>query len=149
MPAARLLLPIDATAPTRAALRHVLRRAAAGEALQVCLLYTVAPVASGEVLRFRSERQQSEFAQHQATAFLREASAELSQSGVPCDTLWREADPGFCALDLAEELGCTEIVIARPEWFEWFSAPLAQRLRRSARSVPVTLVNAKGDVVTG
>lgn len=143
--ATRLLLPIDAATPSRWAIRHVLQRAAAGECLSVCLLYAVAPVSNWEVVRFRSERELTEFAQQRAAVFIGAAAEELRQAGVACDTVFREADPETSALDLAEELGCSAIVIPRPEWFDWFSRSLAKRLHRSARTIPVILVNADGE----
>jgi nucleotide-binding universal stress UspA family protein len=143
--ARRLLLPIDASAPSRWAIRHVLRRAAAGEALTVCLLYAVPPAGHWEGVRFRSERELSEFAHSRAVAFLDAAAAELQQAGVPCTQLVREDEPATSVLELAAEQGCDAIVLPRPEWFDWFARALTRRLCRSAPDIPVTLVDAHGN----
>ena len=89
----RLLIPIDASTESRWGLRHAVQLAAAGQPVDVCLLYVAEPVRNWEVLRFYSEDEVRQHFQERAAIFLEEAAETLHQAGLPCRRFFREADP--------------------------------------------------------
>ena len=100
----RLLIPIDATEASRRGVAHAIALARQAERVEVCLLYVVAPVRDWEVLRFRTEQEIHQHFQSRAERFLEDASAQLKAAGIPCKACFREQEPVFGILDLAEWL---------------------------------------------
>ena len=142
----RLLIPIDATEASRRGVPYAIALARQVEPVEVCLLYVVAPVRDWEVLRFRTEQEIHRHFQSLAERFLAEASAPLKAAGIPCKACFREQEPVFGILDLAEQLECTAIVLPRPDWLDFRSSGLVRRLKRARRPTPVILVAADGSV---
>ena len=142
----RLLIPIDATDASRRGLPYAIELARQKARVEVCLLYVVAPVRDWEVLRFRTEQEIHQHFQSRAECFLEEASAPLKAAGIPCSTCFREQEPVFGILDLAEQLDCTAIVLPQPDWLDFHDSSLVRRLRQARRPIPVILVDADGSV---
>ena len=142
----RLLIPIDATEASRRGVAHAIALAGQAERVEVCLLYVVAPVRDWEVLRFRTEQEIHQHFQSRAERFLEDASAPLKAAGILCKACFREQEPVFGILDLAEQLECTAIVLPRPDWLDFRSSGLVRRLKRARRPTPVILVAADGSV---
>ena len=115
--------------------------------MEVCLLYVVAPVRDWEVLRFRTEQEIHRHFQSRAERFLAEASAPLKAAGILCKACFREQEPVFGILDLAEQLECTAIVLPRPDWLDFRGNSLVRRLRQARRPTPLILVDADGSAV--
>lgn len=140
----RLLIPIDATEASRRGVAHAIALARQAERVEVCLLYVVAPVRDWEVLRFRTEQEIHQHFQSRAERFLEDASAQLKAAGIPCKACFREQEPVFGILDLAEQLECTAIVLPRPDWLDFRGNSLVRRLRQARRPTPLILVDADG-----
>jgi len=140
----RLLIPIDANEPSRRGVAHAIALAGQAEHVEVCLLYVVAPVRDWEVLRFRTEQEIHQHFQSRAERFLEDASAPLKAAGIPCKACFREQEPVFGILDLAEQLECTAIVLPRPDWLDFRGNSLVRRLRQARRPTPLILVDADG-----
>ena len=143
----RLLIPIDASAESRWGLRHAVQLAAAGQPVDVCLLYVAEPVRNWEVLRFYSEDEVRQHFQERAAIFLEEAAETLHQAGLPCRRFFREADPVGGIIDLAEEIQCTAIVVPATHCLGLFPTGLGRKLLNRQGSIPVTLVGADGSTV--
>lgn len=140
----RLLIPIDATEASRRGVAHAIALARQAERVEVCLLYVVAPVRDWEVLRFRTEQEIHQHFQSRAERFLEDASAPLKAAGILCKACFREQEPVFGILDLAEQLECTAIVLPRPDWLDFRGNSLVRRLRQARRPTPLILVDADG-----
>jgi nucleotide-binding universal stress UspA family protein len=140
----RLLIPIDATEGSRRGVGYAIDLARQAEDVEACLLYIVAPVRNWEVLRFRTEQEIHRHFQERSEVFLEEASAPLRAAGIPCKTYFREQEPVFGILDLAEQLDCTEIVIPKPDWLALISSGIGRNLKSAQRSIPVVLVRPDG-----
>ena len=121
--------------------------AAAGQPVDVCLLYVAEPVRNWEVLRFYSEDEVRQHFQERAAIFLEEAAETLHQAGLPCRRFFREADPVGGIIDLAEELQCTAIVVPATHCLGLFPTGLGRKLLNRQGSIPVTLVGADGSTV--
>ncbi len=143
----RLLIPIDATEASRRGVAHAIALARQAERVEVCLLYVVAPVRDWEVLRFRTEQEIHQHFQSRAERFLEDASAPLKAAGILCKACFREQEPVFGILDLAEQLECTAIVLPRPDWLDFRGNSLVRRLRQARRPTPLILVDADGSAV--
>ena len=140
----RLLIPIDATEASRRGVPYAIALARQVEPVEVCLLYVVAPVRDWEVLRFRTEQEIHQHFQSRAERFLEDASAPLKAAGILCKACFREQEPVFGILDLAEQLECTAIVLPRPDWLDFRGNSLVRRLRQARRPTPLILVDADG-----
>ena len=140
----RILIPIDATEESHRGVGYAIDLARQAEDVEACLLYIVAPVRNREVLRFRTEQEIHRHFQDRSEIFLEEASAPLRAAGIPCKTYFREQEPVFGILDLAEQLDCTEIVIPKPDWRALISSGIGRKLKSAQRSIPVVLVRPDG-----
>lgn len=136
----RLLIPIDATAASKWGIAHALRTHREAGPVAVCLLYIVAPVHHWTVRRFRTEPEIHRHFETRSRVFLEEAAQPLRDAGIVCRCVFREAPPVPGILDLAEQLGCTAIVMPEPGWPDMLGRSLARRLQRARRDIPVTLV---------
>jgi len=142
----RLLIPVDAKEGSRRGVGYAINLARQAEDVEACLLYIVAPVRNWEVLRFRTEQEIHRHFQERSEVFLQEASAPLKAAGISCKTYFREQEPVFGILDLAEQLDCTAIVIPKPDWLERISSGMGRNLKSAQRSIPVVQVRADGSV---
>jgi len=147
-PPRRLLLPVDATAPSRRGVRHALRRAQAGEAIEVCLLHVGETVRQWEVLRFRTPQEIARFQSERAQVFLDEAARPLRAAGIASRAVFVEGDVVPSILDQAEQLACAEIVLPVPaaRWRKLLSTDVVREvIARSARLPSLSVVTVDED----
>lgn len=144
----KLLIPIDATDESRWGLQYALRRAKAGTALEVYLLYIAEPVRNWEVLRFYTEDEVRKHFQERSAVFLEAAALVLREAGIPCRTYFREANAVTGVIDMAEELNCSEIVVPRTHCFGLFLCGLGRQLLVRRCAIPVVLTSADGSTET-
>lgn len=142
----RLLIPIDATGDARRGIGYAIHLARRSEAVEAFLLHIVPPVRKREVLRSRREQEIQRHVQTQSGAILDKAAAPLRAAGIPCKTCFRETEPVFGILDLAEQFDCTMIVIPKPDWLTRVTRGIARDLRNAQRSIPVVLIRADGSI---
>lgn len=135
----RLLIPIDAAAASKWGIAHALRIHREAGPVAVYLLYIFAPVRHWKVRRFRTEQEIHRHYEARSRVFLEEAAQPLRDAGIVCRSLFREAPPVPGILDLAEQLGCTGIVVPDPGWSDLLGRSLARRLQRARRGIPITL----------
>lgn len=120
----RLLIPVDATDRSRWGLRYALRLHEKGVPLHTVLLFVAEPVTSLEVLRFRTHDDIARFQAESGRNILDDAALTLAAAGMAHERIYREGDIAFQILDVAEQLGCDEIVLPMPR------PPIASLLRR-------------------
>lgn len=143
--AIRFLLPVDATDRSLWAVSYVLRMAQqAPRQPEVVLLFVAPPVRNWEVLKFRTESEIHQFFQERAEIFLSQAAGPLLAAGIRVYRVFREVEPVHGIPAIAEELGCSEIVMPKPECWGLFSSRLPFKVRREAHGTPVTLVSPEG-----
>lgn len=142
----KLLIPIEATEESRWAINYAIRRAQAGAAVEVCLLYIIEPVKNWEVLRFHTEQDVRQRFEERSAIFLAEAADALSAAGIPCHRHYREDELVRGILTFAEEKGCSEIVVPCTKLFGLFSYGLASKLASKNTNVPVVLTTEDGSI---
>ncbi len=142
----KLLLPVDATERSRWGINYAIGCKQSGRDVAVSLLLVAEPVTNWEVLRFFSEERVRRFQAERGNYLLEDATQPLRQAGIPAQTNYREGDIVFQILDIAEQLGCDEIVLPMPypRWVRLLSPDIVRELTRRQRSVPVTTVNSAG-----
>jgi len=124
MKTTRLLIPVDATDRSRWGLRYALRLKNKGVPLHAALLFVAEPVTRLEVLRFRTHEDIASFQAESGRHILDDAAQALVDAGIAHEQIYREGDIVFQILDVAEQLGCHEIVLPMPR------PPIASLLRR-------------------
>jgi len=124
MKTTRLLIPVDATDRSRWGLRYALRLQKNGIPLHAALLFVAEPVTRLEVLRFRTHEDIASFQAESGRHILDDAAQALVDAGIAHEQIYREGDIVFQILDVAEQLGCHEIVLPMPR------PPIASLLRR-------------------
>ena len=141
-----LLIPVDATERSRWGLRYALRLGRKAVPLQVSLLFVAEPVTSLEVLRFRTHDNIARFQAESGRCILEDAARPLADAGISCEQLYREGDIVFQILDVAEQLGCDEIVLPapRPPIASLLRRDVARDVLRQARDVLVVTIDAQG-----
>lgn len=142
----RLLIPVDATERSRWGIRYALQQHDIGKPVQACLLFIAEPVTRLEVLRFRTHDEIARFQAESGRCILEDAALPLADAGVPCEQLYREGDIVFQILDVAEQLGCDEIVLPepRPPIASLLRRDVARDVLRQARDVLVVTIDAQG-----
>ncbi|MDP3539775.1 MAG: universal stress protein [Azonexus sp.] len=140
----RLLIPIDASDESRGGILYASHLARAGIQVEACVLFIAEPVRSWEVLRFYTESEVRKHFQERSALFLKDAAKSLSEAGINCRTYFREAEAVSAVIDLAEELGCSEIVVPRIHRLGLFPSGLGPKLINRHCTTPVTLINADG-----
>jgi nucleotide-binding universal stress UspA family protein len=140
----RLLLPIDASEESSWGVRHAVRLAEAGEAVEVCLIYVAEPVLNWEELRFRSPEEVREHFRARSSIFLARAAASLAAAGIPCQTDFHVLGPEERLDDLASALHCSEIVVPRCRWLGVFPYGPWRRLTQPVGAIPVTETSTDG-----
>lgn len=141
----RLLIPVDATEPSRWGVRYALRRAQAGERIEVCLLHVGETIRNWEVLRFRTPQEILRFQAERAQVFLEEAAQPLRAAGIVQRGIFVEGEIVPCILDQAEQLGCAEIVlpVPAPRWRKLLAGDVVREIL--ARQPPLTVVTVHAD----
>lgn len=142
----KLLLPVDATERSRWGINYAIARKQSGRDVAVSLLYVAEPVTSWQVLRFLKQEEVRRFQAERGNYLLQDAAQPLEQAGIPAQMNYREGDIVFEILDVAEQLGCDEIVLPMPysRWTRLFSLDVVREVTRRQRSVPVTTINYRG-----
>jgi len=145
--AGRVLIPIDATARSRWAIRHALAQHRAGAAIEAHLLFVAEPVRSLEVLRFRTQADIARFHAERAHWLIEDAATPLRQAGIPVQGHFREGDIAFEILDSAERLGCGRIFLPRPRprWRTWASRDIVRQVLARAKAIDVVTIDHAGN----
>lgn len=142
--AGRLLIPVARNGASAGVIGYAGRRAAAGGRVEACLLHVEEALGHWELLKyFRSGELTT---RRLIEPVLRSTSAQLARVNVPHAAYLRSGGVVFAILDAAEELNCTEIVVADPtrRWWRLFSGDTVAALRTRQRGVPVVVVAADG-----
>lgn len=142
----KLLVPVDATERSRWGINYARRCWQSGREVAVSLLLVAEPITSWQVLRFLTQEKVRQLQAERARFILEEASQPLQRAGIAVQTHYQEGDIPFEILDLAEQLGCDEIVLPlpHPKWTRLFTPDIVREVLRSQRSTPVITVNATG-----
>jgi nucleotide-binding universal stress UspA family protein len=140
----RLLVPIDATERSRWPLRYVL--AQDNGSLHVDLLFVAEPVASLEVLRFRTQAEIAEFQNKSAHWLLEDAAQPLEAAGLSVKGHFREGDIAREIVETAEQLGADAIVMPPPHplWLNFLTRGVVRKVLRRARATPIVHVDRDG-----
>lgn len=141
---ARLLIPVKRPSDARAAVGYAISRGASGQHVEVALLHVedAAPAwldENGELRRpacVRLGRQ----------GLFERAARMLESSGVEFAVYVRSGPVAFAILDAAEQLDCSEIVVAAPPWplARFWSRRVIDALVAGHCSIPVVLVSQRG-----
>jgi len=144
--APKLLLPVDATQRSRWGIDYAIARRQSAPGVVISLLHVAEPVKAWQVLRFWTEQEARHFQTERANHLLEDAAEPLRRAGITVDTNYREGDIVFEILDVAEQLGCDEIVLPTPHsrLAGLFSTDVVREIFRRKRSVPVTTVDSRG-----
>jgi hypothetical protein len=144
--ARRLLIPVDATERSRWGLRYAQARHRAGEHVDAALLYVAEPITNWQVLRFRTQEEVARLQSERGQFLLEDAALALRQAGIPHQTVFREGEPTFHMLDVAEQLDCNEIVLPEPppRLLALLSRDRVRDVLRQQRHIPVVTVNEYG-----
>lgn len=140
----RLLIPVDATDATSHAIDYAIRRAQAGSAVEVSLLYVIEPVNSWEVLKFRTRQEIGEHFQQRSEIFLDEAAKALAAAGIASQRHCRQDETVHGILAFAEEHACDEIVVPQTPSFGILAGGLASKLAKESPGIPVVQIREDG-----
>lgn len=144
--ATRLLIPVDATDRSRWGLRYALRLQKKGVPLHAALLFVAEPVTRLEVLRFRTHEDIARFQAESGRHILDDAALALAGAGIAHELIYREGDIVFQILDVAEQLGCDEIVLPMPRSpiASLLGRDVVRELMRQERDAVAITVDAEG-----
>lgn len=139
------LILIDGSEEAQWSLHYARRQFRAGVAQAITLVCVITPVRNWEVLKFRTEEEVRQHFQERSEIFLADASAVLQTEGIPNRSLIREADDtAACLLSLAEEQGCSEIVLPQEGWRVCLPGSLQRQLLSRAHGIAIVAVDADG-----
>ncbi|MFB0934524.1 MAG: universal stress protein [Propionivibrio sp.] len=144
----RLLIPVNGSENSLWAVKYALRLQAAGLSPEAVVLSVGEPVNQWQVMQFRTQQEIGQFQSRKAQSCIDEAVRLLESGGVSCRGLFKQGDVVFSILDTAEELECDEIVLPRKKerWAGLFGRSVVQDIVRSQRSIPVVVVNNRGEL---
>lgn len=142
----RLLIPVDTVENSRQGVSYAIDVARSGVTVEACLLYIAAPARNWEALRFRTDQDLHGYMQDRSSVVLEEAATHLRAAGIPYKSYFRETEPVFGILDLAEQLDCTGIVVPKPDWRALITKGIGRSLKAAQRSIPILLVRPDGSV---
>lgn len=140
----KLLIPVDATDATSRAVAYAIRRAEAGAAVEVSLLYVTEPVNSWELLKFRTRQEIREHFRQRSEIFLDEAAKALAAAGVASQRHCREDETVHGILTFAAEHACAEIVVPQTPSFGILAGGLASKLAKESPGIPVVQIREDG-----
>ncbi|HMM53760.1 MAG TPA: universal stress protein [Candidatus Desulfobacillus sp.] len=142
----RLLIPVDATDRSRWGLRYALRLREKGVPLHAVLLFVAEPVTRLEVLRFRAHDEIARFQAESGSHILDDAAQALVDAGMAHEQIFREGDIVFQILDVAEQLGCDEIVLPmpRPLIASLLRRDVVREVMRQERETLVITIDSEG-----
>lgn len=138
----RLLIPINANRDSRWGVDYALQLQRGGRTVEVCLLNVGEEITQWEVLRLRTQAEIVRFQAERAQSFIDETSLPLLERNIYCRGFFRQGGVVDSILDVAEELGCNEIVMPRPHAgvFKLFSREIVGTAMRKMRDIPIVLV---------
>lgn len=140
----KLLIPVDATDATSRAVAYAIRRAKAGAAIEVSLLYVIEPVNNWELLKFRTRQEIREHFRRRSEIFLDEAARALAAAGIASQQHCREDENVHGILTFAAEHACAEIVVPQTTSFGILSCGVASKLAKKSPSIPVVRIREDG-----
>ncbi len=142
----RLLIPVDATERSRWGLQYALRLHRNNVPVRVAMLYVAEPITTLEVLRFRTHDEIARFQAESGRSILDDAAQSLAQAGIPCELVYREGDIVFQILDVAEQLGCSEIILPLPhaQIARLLCRDVVREVIRQAREALVITTDSEG-----
>lgn len=142
----RLLIPVDPTERSRWGLQYALRLQRSGQPVQAALLFVSEPVTAPEVLRFRTQVEIARFQAKCGAHVLHDAAQSLLAAGVSCKEIYREGDIVDQIGDVAEQLGCDEIVLPLPHarMLKLLTRDVVREVIKRTTSVPVVTTGAEG-----
>ena len=142
----RLLVPINANETSRWGVQYALQKHREGKGVEVILLNVGEPIHQWEVLRFRTQQEIEDFQTERAQAFFEETAQTLLAEDIPCRGFFRHGDITFSILDIAEEMGCNEIVLPVPKkrLMSLFARDVVKRIQSRQRASRVVTVNREG-----
>ncbi len=138
----KILLPVDASAPSLAAVRHALALGQEGLRTSFVLANVQEPPSLYEVIVAHDADVLDRVRRDAGADLLREAEALLDAAGAEYDSVVAGGDPSHVIVDLAEEHGCEAIVMGARGMGDAESSGLgsvAEAVLRHA-AVPVTVV---------
>ena len=147
----RLLVPINAEAPSRWGLDYAIAQRRAGSEVEVIVLNVGEIIDQWQVLRFRTQREVVDFQAARAQAFIEQAKEQLAGHDIACQGVFKQGAVVFSILDAAEELDCDEIVVpvTPASSCALFCRSVGDELARKQRAIPVVRVDSEGRAVGG
>jgi hypothetical protein len=144
--AKRLLIPVDPTERSRWGIRYAMHLQRSGKPVQVALLFVSEPLTAPQVLRFRTQVEIARFQAECGAHILHDAAQPLAAAGVACQEIYREGDIVQQIGDVAEQLGCDEIVLPLPHAriAKLLSRDVVREVIKRAKGVPVVTTDAEG-----
>ena len=110
----RILVPIDGSENSLRALRHVVSHHGQGSgAIELHLLNVQAPVASGGVKRFISQKQLNDYHRDEGLIALKEARAIVDSAALPSHYHIAVGEIASAIVSYATEKGCQQIAMGR------------------------------------
>lgn len=106
----KLLIPLDGSTTSLAAIDHVERLAAQGVSLSVVLV-NVQPSLSADITRFVSSDMVDEYHQEQSEKAVADALARLNSGTIEFETRFLVGDAAHIIAELANEMACDGIVM--------------------------------------
>jgi len=139
----RLLVPIAAATERSRGIDYAQRCLASACPVEVCLLHVIEPVDAWEVLRFLRRDEIERFQEQRAADCLARNAAVLAAEGIPFHSVVRRGHLIESIVGVAEEWGCSEIVVPTPSCglWGWRSGGLAADLVRHGVGPPVTMMH--------
>lgn len=135
----RLLFPIGARDRSRQLLALLQALQRQGQNLEIVLLYVLAPVRCGEILKFRGEAEAAQHSAERAGICLQRTAERLRAAGIPCRTCCRSGDPATLLRAVAEEMQCAALIVPRQTCLG-LPLGLHRRLQGQPGGVPVLLL---------
>ena len=142
----KLLVPVDGSAASLAAVHHVIALHRAGVGLQVIVL-NVQPRMHRHIARYSSKAARDALRAERSAAALTSAIELLSQSKTPFVALTDLGSPAARIAAVARREAVDEIVMGvgrHPQWLRWLNPSIAQGVMARI-DIPVTVL-ARGHV---
>ena len=142
----KLLIPVDGSPASLAAVHHALALHRAGVQLQALVLH-VQPRLHRHIAQFTSRSARDDLRAERSAAALRPAIESLARSTLPFIALTELGSPAACIASVAERDGVDEIVMGvgrHPAWLRWLNPSIAQGVM-ARTDIPVTVL-ARGRV---
>jgi nucleotide-binding universal stress UspA family protein len=138
----KVLIPLDASQASRAALHHVHALFRAGVPVQAMLLH-VQPRFHRHIAQFTSRAARDALRAERSAAALTPAIEELARWNLPFVALTEIGTPAECIARVAEREAVDEIVIGvgrYPEWVRWVNPSIAEAVM-ARTDIPLTVLS--------